>query len=302
MGTQDAPEDDIYGLGSLARYRSTLLYDASTRLNLLTPNLVQEADVTPLRLTFTRTTERVDRIYVGGEDLYYIIEATRHRRRVFQVESEWDATGLYETLVRTHERDFERFDYSDVYMCGRGTPKTLVIPQPGYGPDPSYIPAPRINDAVAADESDARRHDPSRQTDPAPARLQVIDVMHFRNFENALAALLKRDGFRVVQAGGQANDRAADVIALDIEERRWVIQAKHFRHGQGSVGAPVLYQVNGTAWSVHGADVAVVVTNGRFTRYAEKFAHEQGIYLMGRNLLGQWVDRRIPLPVVLSAE
>ncbi|GGW71322.1 hypothetical protein GCM10010350_64960 [Streptomyces galilaeus] len=53
--------------------------------------------------------------------------------------------------------------------------------------------------------------------------------------------------------------------ATDPFGRRWVIQCKHRRKGlQGpAVGTPDLQVLNGTARQVHGADIAVIVTNGR---------------------------------------
>ncbi|WP_455680631.1 restriction endonuclease [Streptomyces flaveolus] len=55
--------------------------------------------------------------------------------------------------------------------------------------------------------------------------------------------------------------------ATDPLGRRWVIQCKHRRSGArgAAVGTPDLQVLNGTARQVPGADVAVIVTNGRVT-------------------------------------
>ncbi|AJT70173.1 hypothetical protein T261_8581 [Streptomyces lydicus] len=52
---------------------------------------------------------------------------------------------------------------------------------------------------------------------------------------------------------------------------RIVLQAKHTNVG-GKVGSAVMYQVKGTAGPVHsrGADTAVAVTHGFFTRDAKE--------------------------------
>ncbi|MFI6564095.1 restriction endonuclease [Streptomyces sp. NPDC050534] len=69
--------------------------------------------------------------------------------------------------------------------------------------------------------------------------------------------------------------------------RRWVIQCKHRRHG--GAGSPVgtrdLHILNGTARPVHGADIAVLITNGRFTAPARAFAAQQRLHVVDRRLL-----------------
>ena len=78
---------------------------------------------------------------------------------------------------------------------------------------------------------------------------------------------MRRDGCTdAVQVGG-GGDLGADVKATDPFGRRWVIQCKHRRGGDrgSAVGTPDLQVLNGTARPVHGADVVVLVTNGRVT-------------------------------------
>ncbi|MGA4850278.1 restriction endonuclease [Streptomyces sp. G5(2025)] len=76
---------------------------------------------------------------------------------------------------------------------------------------------------------------------------------------------MRRDGCTAERIGG-AGDNACDVRATDPAGRVWAIQCKHRRDGgRGSaIGVGVLQQVNGAARQVHGADIAVVLTNGRF--------------------------------------
>lgn len=79
--------------------------------------------------------------------------------------------------------------------------------------------------------------------------------------------LLVRDGLAARHVG-QRGDKAADVIALDHATRRTVVvQCKHTTT-DAKVGTRVIYEVNGTAGPAHGADLAVVATNGGFTRDA----------------------------------
>lgn len=55
-----------------------------------------------------------------------------------------------------------------------------------------------------------------------------------------------------------------------------MIQCKHRRNGlKGSaLGTPDLQVLNGTARQVHGADIAVIVTNGRVSAPAITFAQQ----------------------------
>ncbi|WP_405777386.1 restriction endonuclease [Streptomyces sp. NBC_01538] len=79
--------------------------------------------------------------------------------------------------------------------------------------------------------------------------------------------------------------------------RVWAVQCKHRRDGQrgAAVGVGVLQQVNGTARQIHGADIAVVLTNGRFTSKAIPWGKEHGIHLVDRSTLGEWAAGSRPL-------
>ncbi|MET9483524.1 restriction endonuclease [Streptomyces sp. NPDC006638] len=130
-----------------------------------------------------------------------------------------------------------------------------------------------------------------------------LDALHHREFEHAVRDLMRRDGCAdAVQVGG-ANDHGADVKATDPFGRRWVIQCKHRRSGlAGSpVGTPDLQVLNGTARQVHGADVVVLVTNGRFSTKCAPFAASQRLHLVDRHMLGEWAATGRPLWDLLRA-
>ncbi|OEV10900.1 restriction endonuclease [Streptomyces nanshensis] len=130
-----------------------------------------------------------------------------------------------------------------------------------------------------------------------------LDSLHHREFEHAIRDLMKRDGCTdAVQVGG-AGDNGADVKATDPFGRRWVIQAKHRRKGwAGSpIGTPDLHVLNGTARQLHGADVVVLVTNGRFTSGCPPLAKSQRLHLVDRNVLGEWAASGRPLWDLLRA-
>lgn len=134
--------------------------------------------------------------------------------------------------------------------------------------------------------------------------LPQLDVLHHSPvFEDAIRELMRRDGCRDAQRVGGGGDLGADVKATDPFGRRWVIQCKHRRHGvRGSaVGTPDLQVLNGTARQVHGADVAVIVTNGRVTAPAVTFAKQQRLHVVDRQTLGVWAAGSRPLWELLGA-
>ncbi len=106
------------------------------------------------------------------------------------------------------------------------------------------------------------------------------DALDDQAFEFALRDLLIRDWLdgpqgRPAGRPGRRRHRAGPAAG------RIVLQAKHTRVA-GKVGSAVMYQVKGTAGPVHGADIAVVVTNGSFTRDARAWGEQYHVY---------WVDR-----------
>ncbi|MCX5441148.1 restriction endonuclease [Streptomyces sp. NBC_00063] len=127
-------------------------------------------------------------------------------------------------------------------------------------------------------------------------RIAEIDALDHRAFEFAIRDLMCRDGCTAEQIGG-AGDDACDVRATDPAGRIWAIQCKHRRDGDrgSAVGVGVLQQVNGTARQVHGADIAVVLTNGRFSSKAIPWGREHRIHLVDRRVLGEWAAGSRPL-------
>ncbi|WP_413105834.1 restriction endonuclease [Streptomyces sp. Inha503] len=127
--------------------------------------------------------------------------------------------------------------------------------------------------------------------------LDRIDALSDAEFEFALRDLLIRDGWSAQQVG-QAGDQAADVIGRHAQHGRIVLQAKHTTVG-GKVDSKVMYQVKGTAGPVHKADVAVVVTNGGFTRDAKAWGERHQVHWVDRERLRQWAEEGVPLHTLL---
>ncbi|MFF2656161.1 restriction endonuclease [Kitasatospora sp. NPDC058032] len=123
--------------------------------------------------------------------------------------------------------------------------------------------------------------------------LAEVDAMGDQDFEYALRDLLVRDGWTADQVGRQG-DQAADVVGHHPRHGRIVLQAKHTTVG-AKVGVQVMYQVKGTAGPVHGADVAVVVTNGGLTRDAMAWGDQYGVHWVDRARLESWAAVGRPL-------
>lgn len=133
--------------------------------------------------------------------------------------------------------------------------------------------------------------------------LSQLDALHHTRFEDAVRDLMRRDGCRDAVRVGGGGDLGADVKATDPFGRRWVIQCKHRRKGLAgsAVGTPDLQVLNGTARQVHGADVAVLVTNGRVTAPAVTFAEQQRLHVVDRHTLAVWAAGSRPLWELLRA-
>lgn len=117
--------------------------------------------------------------------------------------------------------------------------------------------------------------------------LHQLDGLHHRDFEYAIRDLMRRDGCTDAKQIGGAGDNAADVLATDPLGRKWVIQCKHRTNGVrgAAVGTPDLQRVNGTARQLYGADVVLVVTNGRFSTHCAPLARQLHMHLADRSTL-----------------
>ncbi|MFJ1799061.1 restriction endonuclease [Streptomyces sp. NPDC088180] len=127
--------------------------------------------------------------------------------------------------------------------------------------------------------------------------LPELDALHHRDFEYAIRDLMLRDGCTDARQIGGAGDNGADVLATDPLGRAWVIQVKHRKDGDrgSAVGTPDLQRVNGTARQLYGADVVLVVTNGRFSTRCTPLAAQLHMHLADRRVLAAWASGGRPL-------
>ncbi|MFI8192374.1 restriction endonuclease [Streptomyces sp. NPDC085946] len=124
---------------------------------------------------------------------------------------------------------------------------------------------------------------------PEPTLVLDHDALSPDEFEQAVADLCVRDGCSQVEVVGGAGDLGADVVALTPDGRRLVVQCK--RYGDDNkVGSQELQRFGGTCFTVHEADVAVVVTTSDFTAPAVEYAEQCGIVCVDRAGLHAWRD------------
>ncbi|MFD7459304.1 MULTISPECIES: restriction endonuclease [unclassified Streptomyces] len=146
--------------------------------------------------------------------------------------------------------------------------------------------------APATDPRPARPGMPfpaDRDATPEPTLVLDHDALSPDEFEQAVAALCVRHGCSQVRVVGGAGDLGADVVALTADGRRLVIQCK--RYGvENKVGSQELQRFGGTCFTVHEADVAVVVTTSDFTAPAVEYAEQCGIVCVDGSALRAWSD------------
>ncbi|MGW0223375.1 restriction endonuclease [Streptomyces tendae] len=114
-------------------------------------------------------------------------------------------------------------------------------------------------------------------------------------FEEAIADLCRRDGCTEVEVVGGAGDLGADVLAVAPDGRRVVIQCKRYAD-DNKVGSQDLQRFGGTCFTVHGADVAVLVTSSDFTAPAADYAEWCGIVCVNEERLRDWCEGGGPAP------
>ncbi|MEU9063858.1 restriction endonuclease [Streptomyces sp. NPDC048430] len=128
---------------------------------------------------------------------------------------------------------------------------------------------------------------------PEPVRTADYEAMDPYDFEEAVAALCRRDGCLDAEVVGGAGDLGADVVGTTPDGRRLVVQCKRYT-SDNKVGSQDLQRFGGTCYAVHGAEAAVVVTTGEFTDPALEYAEECGIVCVGLDGLTAWSEGASP--------
>ncbi|MER7193086.1 restriction endonuclease [Streptomyces flaveolus] len=121
------------------------------------------------------------------------------------------------------------------------------------------------------------------------------DALSPDEFERAIADLCIRDGCAEVEVVGGAGDLGADVLAVAPDGRRLVIQCKRYCE-DNKVGSEELQRFGGTCFTVHEADVAILVTSSDFTAPAVDYAEQCGIVCVDQDRLRAWSEGVGPEP------
>lgn len=150
-------------------------------------------------------------------------------------------------------------------------------------------------DEAAREAADELEAPAIRRQRPAVEVTVGYDALTPEGFEEAIAALCERDGCSAVDVVGGAGDLGADVVAVTPDGRRVVIQCKHYGDSH-RVGSQELQRFGGTCFTVHEADVAVLVTTSDFTTPAVEYAHRCGIVCVDRETLQAWTEGTGPRP------
>ncbi|TRV80852.1 restriction endonuclease [Streptomyces sp. 130] len=156
-----------------------------------------------------------------------------------------------------------------------------MTPPAGEEAAPEPAPAPR----APAAPTDA--HDGLTAVLPPPA--PDFAALDPDGFEAAVAALCERDGCQDVEVVGGAGDLGADVLATAPDGRRVVVQCKQYGP-EHKVGSQDLQRFGGTCWTVHGAQLAAVVTTSEFTAPALEYAEACGIRCVDGTALTAWAE------------
>jgi restriction system protein len=123
----------------------------------------------------------------------------------------------------------------------------------------------------------------SRRRGNPHASMTTIDAMSGVQFEDYIAARLRRTGWHV-RVTPMVGDYGVDLIA-DRDGKSVAIQCK--RHNKPVGVAAVQQVVSGALY--HGCTKSIVVSNQEFTTAARQLAYTHGCQLIGRKVLQAWV-------------
>ncbi|MCQ9185711.1 restriction endonuclease [Streptomyces sp. IBSBF 2953] len=145
----------------------------------------------------------------------------------------------------------------------------------------------RIEKRLRQHNARLQRLEAPRADRPLAGVMAAMDAMNGREFEEHVAALLRRDGCTDVVVQGGGRDRGIDITARTAHGRRLVVQCKRFAPHL-SITSPELQKFVGAAKVLHDSEVALYVATCPFTRDALNIAAETGITAVHRGLLEQW--------------
>ena len=105
---------------------------------------------------------------------------------------------------------------------------------------------------------------------------QAIDGMNWQEFEMLVGEAFRHSGYAVTETGGGGADEGVD-LALSKDNEKFLVQCKQWRAMK--VGVTTVRELYGVM-AAKGAAGGFVVTSGKFTKEAERFAAGRNITLI----------------------
>lgn len=122
-----------------------------------------------------------------------------------------------------------------------------------------------------------------------------------QRFEEAVAQLLRDEGYSRVRVHGGAGDLQADVTAVAPAGQRVVVQCKRYSPGR-KVGSPTVQSFIGMATVHHRVPIGMIVTTSEFTAPAAELARRYGIDLVDGKALVDRIRRQRESAAVPTAD
>ncbi|MFE7351644.1 restriction endonuclease [Streptomyces sp. NPDC057543] len=144
----------------------------------------------------------------------------------------------------------------------------------------------QIERRLVRHDAQLRRLQHAQEQRPLTGVMASIDAMNWREFEQHIAGLLRRDDCTGIEVHGGSGNRGADITGYTADGRRLVVQCKNFAPYR-SVWSGEMQKFVGTR-TLHRADVAVYVATCPFSREALDIAMQVGVTAVHRGLLEAW--------------
>lgn len=125
----------------------------------------------------------------------------------------------------------------------------------------------------------------------------VLDGMNWQQFERLVGEGFRLQGYRVVETGGGGADGGVDLV-LNKNGEKHLVQCKQWRALR--VGVDVVRELYGVM-AARGAAGGFVVTSGRFTDEARKFAEGRNVQLIDGIRLGALIKQAAAVPPLAPA-
>lgn len=120
----------------------------------------------------------------------------------------------------------------------------------------------------------------------ATPRLEALERLSWREFEELVAETFRQQGYRVIERGGDGPDGGVDV-ELAMGRDKYLVQCKQWKAAK--VGVAVVRELFGVMHA-EGAVGGFVVAAGEFTEEAKRFAEGRSIRLVPAEALLRWIS------------